>query len=126
MTAIPFGKLLADFRQERRLSQSSLAERADFSHSYISRLEGGTRQATREAVERLAGALTLTRGERGMLLQAAGFTAQDDVDEALQPIAVLLRQGALPPGKREALIRALRGLAGLAARDLLTGEGVAA
>ena len=56
-----FGGLLKAMREARRISQSKLAERADFDHSYVSRLESGARMPTRDAVERLASALTLAQ-----------------------------------------------------------------
>ena len=58
-----FGGLLKAMREARRISQSKLAERADFDHSYVSRLESGARMPTRDAVERLASALTLAQSE---------------------------------------------------------------
>src|SRR3954471_21228424 len=68
-----FGGLLKAMREARRISQSKLAERADFDHSYVSRLESGARMPTRDAVERLASALTLAQSEEDGLLAAAGF-----------------------------------------------------
>ena len=38
-----FGPVLKRFREARRVSQSKLAERAGFDHSYVSRLESGAR-----------------------------------------------------------------------------------
>ena len=51
-----FGVTLKRFREARRVSQSKLAERAGFDHSYVSRLESSARTPTRDAVEQLAGA----------------------------------------------------------------------
>ena len=72
-----FGGLLKAMREARRISQSKLAERADFDHSYVSRLESGARMPTRDAVERLASALTLAQSEEDGLLAAAGFLPRD-------------------------------------------------
>ena len=70
-----FGDVLREKRQSRhRISQSKLAELAGFDHSYVSRLETGARNPTREAVEFLADALNLDQRERAELLVAAGFT----------------------------------------------------
>src|SRR5215211_5731792 len=67
-----FGGLLKAMREARRISQSKLAERADFDHSYVSRLESGARMPTRDAVERLASALTLAQSEEDGLLGRRG------------------------------------------------------
>lgn len=71
-----FSRLLKQYRESARVSQSRLAELADFDHSYVSRLESGSRMPTREAVGKLADALALETGERDMLLAAAGFMPQ--------------------------------------------------
>jgi transcriptional regulator with XRE-family HTH domain len=71
--SIAFAQLLRECRDRRRLSQSRLAEAAGFDHSYVSRLESGTRMPTRDAVLKLAEALALDEGERDALLAAAGF-----------------------------------------------------
>lgn len=68
-----FGQTLRPLREARHLSQSKLAERADFDHSYVSRLESGARQPTLDAVERLAKALGLAEPEAEALRMAAGF-----------------------------------------------------
>lgn len=68
-----FAPLLREFRDRRRLSQSRLAEAAGFDHSYVSRLESGTRMPTRDAVTKLAEAMGLDEGERDALLASAGF-----------------------------------------------------
>lgn len=73
VTMTAFAPLLREYRDRRRLSQSRLAEAAGFDHSYVSRLESGTRMPTRDAVLKLAEAMTLGDGERDALLAAAGF-----------------------------------------------------
>lgn len=72
-----FGQLLKSLRERRGVSQSRLAERAEFDHSYVSRLEGGARMPTRDAVDRLGDAMELGESERDMLLAAAGFLPRD-------------------------------------------------
>src|SRR3954462_13474021 len=72
-----FGGLLKAMREARRISQSKLAERADFDHSYVSRLESGARMPTRDAVDRLGGALRLEQPQLDSLLAAAGFLPRD-------------------------------------------------
>lgn len=73
LDAVTFAPLLREYRDRRRLSQSRLAEAAGFDHSYVSRLESGTRMPTRDAVAKLAEAMGLEDGERDALLASAGF-----------------------------------------------------
>lgn len=68
-----FPRSLKLIRESQRTSQSKLAERAGFDHSYVSRLESGARTPSREAVVRLAEALSLTDAERDNLLASAQF-----------------------------------------------------
>ena len=70
---VTFAPLLREYRDRRRLSQSRLAESAGFDHSYVSRLESGTRMPTRDAVAKLSDAMGLEEGERDALLASAGF-----------------------------------------------------
>lgn len=88
-----FGTTLRRIREDRRLSQTYLANRAGFDHSYVSRLEGGGRMPTRGAVNDLAAALACTEAEHDVLLMAAGFLSRQPrvtdanlllLDEALQ------------------------------------------
>lgn len=76
-TTTLFGITLKRFREARRLSQSKLAKRAGFNHSYVSRLESGARTPTQEAVENLANALRLEGSESDELLVSAGFLPKD-------------------------------------------------
>ncbi|MEX1158881.1 MAG: helix-turn-helix transcriptional regulator [Thermomicrobiales bacterium] len=71
--SVTFAPLLREYRDRRRLSQSRLAEAAGFDHSYVSRLESGTRMPTRDAVTKIAEAMGLGEGERDALLASAGF-----------------------------------------------------
>ena len=69
-----FGATLRRLREQRGLSQAGLAKLAGYDHSYVGRLEAGTRQPTREAVERLG--RWLLAGDGGQverLMLAAGF-----------------------------------------------------
>lgn len=75
----PFGVALRQLRIERRVSQSKLAERAGFDHSYVSRLESGARTPTRESVTQLAAALMLNPHDTDRLLASAGFLSRDTV-----------------------------------------------
>ena len=108
-----FGGLLKTMREGRRVSQSKLAERADFDHSYVSRLESGARMPTRDAVERLASALSLSQTEEDGLLAAAGFLPRD-VSSLLSDEPVLgegldlLQNDAVPVEYRENIRQVLR------------------
>jgi transcriptional regulator with XRE-family HTH domain len=90
-----FGQTLQHLREARRLSQSQLAERVECDHSYISRLEGGTRSPSPEFITRAAGALDLPDEDADALYYAAGFLPQGPT---LPPDPII-----------ESLIRALSG-----------------
>ena len=75
--ATEFGNLLKQLREQQSVSQSKLAERAGFDHSYVSRLESGARMPTREAVDRLGEAMRLDRNGLDAMLASAGFLPKD-------------------------------------------------
>lgn len=106
-----FAELLGELRSRRGLSQSRLAHEAGFDHSYISRLEAGKREPSRETVQMLAQVLQLDPAALDRLLVAAGFRPLDDsnlfADEpAIAEAARLLRDPRLPEATR-ANIRAV-------------------
>jgi transcriptional regulator with XRE-family HTH domain len=108
-----FGGLLKAMREARRISQSKLAERADFDHSYVSRLESGARMPTRDAVERLASALTLAQSEEDGLLAAAGFLPRDvssllSDEPVLGEVLDLLQNDSVPAEYRDNIRQVLR------------------
>jgi len=70
---LPFGPLLREWRQARRLTQQELAARAEVSGRHLSFLETGRAGASREMVLVLANALDLPLRERNLFLGAAGF-----------------------------------------------------
>lgn len=114
--AAEFGALLKEYREARRVSQSKLAERADFDHSYVSRLESGARMPTRDAVERLAEALGLDQNAQDALLAAAGFLPRDVTslladEPAIGEVLDLLQNEAVPSEYRENMRQVLRLLA---------------
>jgi transcriptional regulator with XRE-family HTH domain len=82
----PLGSIMAPIREARGLSQSKLAERAGFDHSYVSRLESGSRLPTREAVEALATALEASEMDRRAMLGAVGFTPSPSQIRPFNPI----------------------------------------
>jgi len=113
---VEFGVQLKALREARRVSQSKLAERADFDHSYVSRLESGARMPTRDAVVRLAAALMLSQVEEDSLLASAGFLPRDVAsllcdEPALGEVLDFLQDDALPVEYRENMRQVLRLLA---------------
>ena len=128
-----FGSTLKRFREARRVSQSKLAERAGFDHSYVSRLESGARTPTRDAVEQLAKAMELAQVNRDELLASAGFlpgevasllSGEPEITEVLG----LLQNAQVPESYRDSMRQVLRLLADQARhvmRDGSTGEVVA-
>jgi transcriptional regulator with XRE-family HTH domain len=121
-----FGVVLKQYRESRRISQSKLAERAGFDHSYVSRLESGARTPTRDAVEQLSNAMELDRVQQDELLAAAGFLPQEvssllagepEITEVLN----LLQNNQVPMAYRDSMRQVLRLLAEQA-RLVLGGE----
>lgn len=92
-----FPSLLAAYRRRSGMSMTVLAAHAGFDHSYVSRVEAGVRNPSREAVLALAGALGLDDLRRDRLLASFGFMPLDParlVDGMLQDeptVAVLYR-----------------------------------
>ncbi len=106
MSMTGFAPLLRELRDRRRLSQSRLAGAAGFDHSYVSRLESGSRMPTRDAVLKLAGAMALGDGERDALLAAAGFMpgrieSLFASEPVLSEVLGLLQDGAVPDEVRD-------------------------
>ena len=69
----PFGELLREWRQRRRLSQLHLASEAEISQRHLSFLESGRSAPSRDMVLRLAERIAVPLRERNALLVAAGF-----------------------------------------------------
>lgn len=121
-----FGSTLKKFREARRVSQSKLAERAGFDHSYVSRLESGARTPTRDAVEQLARAMELEQVNRDELLASAGFlpgavssllSGEPEITEVLG----LLQNNQVPEAYRDSMRQVLRLLAEQARHVLRDG-----
>lgn len=68
-----FPATLASFRTARDWSQRQLADEAGYDHSYISRLEAGSREPSNFTVAVLAGVLGLGRAENDLLHISAGY-----------------------------------------------------
>jgi transcriptional regulator with XRE-family HTH domain len=111
-----FGALLKSLREKRGVSQSKLAERADFDHSYVSRLESGARMPTRDAVDRLGEALGLEQAQLDSLLAAAGFLPRDvssllSNEPVIGEVLDLLQDEAVPSEYRDNMRQVLQLLA---------------
>ena len=111
-----FGALLKRCREARHVSQSKLAEKARFDHSYVSRLESGARTPTRDAVDRLGEALALDQIERDALLAGAGFLPRDVTsllasEPVIGEVLDLLQDETLPMEARENFRQVLKLLA---------------
>ncbi len=108
-----FATELRRARESSGLSQSRLAARAGYDHSYVSRLESDTRSPTRDAVLGLASAMGLDEFQRDRLLASAGFlpvrvehllASEPVVSEAY----VALNDGSLPGEVRDDLRSAIQ------------------
>jgi|SRR6478735_4848108 len=83
----PFGIALRAARDNAKLSMSKLAVRAGLDHSYISRLEAGTREPPKpETLERITKALGLSQPEAEAIRMAAGYMPVDRSTFYLLPI----------------------------------------
>jgi transcriptional regulator with XRE-family HTH domain len=74
-TPSPFGPLLREWRQRRRISQLDLALQGNISSRHLSFLETGRSRPSREMVLHLAEQLAVPLRERNILLTAAGFAS---------------------------------------------------
>jgi len=125
-----FGVTLKRFREGRRVSQSKLAERAGFDHSYVSRLESGARTPTRDAVQQLSQALELERVHQDELLASAGFLPSEissllSGEPEITEVLGLLQNQQVPEAYRNSMRQVLRSLADQARLVLGEGEPVA-
>ena len=89
-----FGPMLDQTLRAHKMSQSKAAGRAEFDHSYLSRLINGDRNPSRDAVERIAAAIGCTETETDALLTAAGYLPGDAIalaaDRDLLMLAIAL------------------------------------
>ena len=122
-----FGVTLKRFREDRRVSQSKLAERAGFDHSYVSRLESGARTPTRDAVVQLAQALDLAELNQDELLASAGFLPREvssllSGEPEITEVLGLLQNDDVPQAYRDSMRQVLRLLAEQARHVLRDGS----
>lgn len=125
----PFGATLKRYRENRRVSQSKLAERAGFDHSYVSRLESGARTPTRDAVQQLAEALGLERLQQDELLASAGFLPQEvssllSSEPEITEVLALLQSSSMPEDYRQTMRQVLRVIADQARLVLKDNDSV--
>ena len=92
----PFGSLLRNWRQRRRLSQLALGLDTDVSARHISFLESGRAKPSRVMVVRLADGLDMPLVDRNLMLTSAGFapryTHAPLDDDSLAPALDAMRQ----------------------------------
>lgn len=124
-----FGLTLKRFREVRRVSQSKLAERAGFDHSYVSRLESGARTPTRDAVTQLGEALELDQINQDELLASAGFLPRElssllSGEPEITEVLGLLQNEDVPEAYRDSMRQVLRLLAEQARHVLKDGGTV--
>lgn len=124
-----FGATLKRYREARRVSQSKLAERAGFDHSYVSRLESGARTPTRDAVQQLAEALGLERLQQDELLASAGFLPQEvssllSSEPEITEVLALLQSSSMPEDYRQTMRQVLRVIADQARLVLKDNDNV--
>ena len=102
-------------REQRRVSQSRLAEWADFDHSYISRLETGSRLPTKDAIDRIADAMGSTPENRDILLSSAGYLPNNPTSvfsdhPEIQELWMYLNDENVPLERRKATRSIVRNL----------------
>jgi transcriptional regulator with XRE-family HTH domain len=89
----PFGSLMKQWRQRRRLSQLDLAIEADVSSRHVSFIETGRSAPSRTMVLRLAEALRVPLRERNQLLIAAGLAPAYAERSLTDPDMAAVRDG---------------------------------
>ena len=88
----PIGALLREWRAMRRMSQMDLALEAGVSTRYLSCIETGKSQASRDMVSTLADALGMPLRERNALMRAAGFAPRYSETPLLRPELERMRE----------------------------------
>ena len=84
-----FSALLRHHRTAMGVSQKTLARVTGLDRSYISRLESGDRDPSREVIEQLADALTLNSAQRVVLAASAGYLRVPVPEPLLNLVAAL-------------------------------------
>jgi transcriptional regulator with XRE-family HTH domain len=89
----PFGSMMREWRQRRRLSQLDLAIEADVSARHVSFIETGRSTPSRAMVLRLAGVLNVPLREQNQLLMAAGLAPVYGERSLADPDMAAVREG---------------------------------
>jgi transcriptional regulator with XRE-family HTH domain len=76
---VAFSDTLENFRKSSGMSQYQFATACGVNHSYISRLERGMRNPTREMVQNFTRVLELNPTQAEYLFKQAGFVYNDEV-----------------------------------------------
>lgn len=118
-STLEFRQQLKALREQRRWSQERLAELAGMDHSLVSRLEGGQRAPTRDAVEKLSRGLGLPDEGKDCLLIAGGYLPSHAesvlFDEpAVRRLYKILRDAETPEPLRDNIRQVINGLLGVA------------
>jgi transcriptional regulator with XRE-family HTH domain len=92
---IRFGLELRYWRERQGYSQERLGVLIGGDHSYISRLESGTRMPSRETALRLADALHLQDGQRIRFLSLCGISEYPLDNSTALTLAWMLRQNGI-------------------------------
>lgn len=61
--SISFGRIIKNLREERRISQEILADRADLNRSYVGEVERGTAMPSLSTITKLARALNISAAD---------------------------------------------------------------
>jgi len=114
----PFADLLKTYRERANLAQMHLALLVSADHSYVSRLESGTRSPSQPMAEALADRLNLSPREHDAFLAAAGFASRHLIQAANDPdlaaVADVLLDSEVPDWYVRMIREQLRLLATLA------------
>lgn len=90
-----FPRTLRELRESRGISQLRLAKLVEVDHSYLSRLEHGSRAPSAALLHRIADALALSPEERHQLFASAGFPIAPQPQsllDALDQLQLLVNQ----------------------------------
>lgn len=104
----PFGKLLRKTRRELEVTQRELAARIEMDTAYLSRLETGEYNPSRQTVRRLAKALALDETQtEGLILAAGKIPERYEVTLLERPVMLELIAHAarLPDSKVRAMMK---------------------
>lgn len=112
--------MLRFYRQQAGLSQEKLAEIADYGQSYVSRIEAGKRQPTRETVLRFSRALGLPADIEDRMLVAAGYAPEEVHTLLTEPRLADLDNlcASLPEAARERVLVLIDGAISYASGEL--------